>query len=197
MISRSEWKPKLYFDEGRTLRWSENLSEETKAALERGEVFTLLGENGEPYTQVLMDSWGSIKERPLSVAAGEWKPYAPGVTEALRRAFASQYWWARAREEERVQIVANWLFLGEHLRLSETELVDGATLQRKQPRLWIDGVERPPVALPGTLRAAMDELRAAVADLVQALKREMMSACARTRGWCRLFRKLFRRRRFR
>jgi hypothetical protein len=58
-----EYKPKEYFFNERTLDWGRSLSHEEMHALQDGEVFILLGKDGKPYSQLLMDSYGEIRER--------------------------------------------------------------------------------------------------------------------------------------
>jgi hypothetical protein len=61
-----EWRPKKYVDRGRTLRWEQSLSEATMAAMDAGEVFTLMGADGKPYSLVLKDSYGTIREKQVT-----------------------------------------------------------------------------------------------------------------------------------
>jgi len=61
----NEWNPKEYFSKGRNLTWGKDLNPEQKKALRKGEVFTLLGKDGKPYSKVLMDSYDQIRERNL------------------------------------------------------------------------------------------------------------------------------------
>ena len=56
------WKPKSYFDNGRTLRWGELLTPEQLICLDRGEIFTLCDESGSAVSRVLKDSYGEIRE---------------------------------------------------------------------------------------------------------------------------------------
>lgn len=56
------WCPKRYWHNGRLLEWGKGLSSEQKFALRRGEVFTLRDRSGTPYSLVLMDSYGAIRE---------------------------------------------------------------------------------------------------------------------------------------
>lgn len=58
----TEWKPKTYKNNGKKLQWGQDLSKETKVLMEQGEVFTLLGEDGAPWAELLMDSFGVIRE---------------------------------------------------------------------------------------------------------------------------------------
>jgi hypothetical protein len=62
-MSDHQWEPKEYHDHGRVLQWGQDLTGEQKAALRGGEVFTLLNESGEPHSIVLMDSYGTIREK--------------------------------------------------------------------------------------------------------------------------------------
>lgn len=59
------FEPKTYFDNGRTVEWGADLSEETKAALAAGEVFTLLDTEGTPHSRLLHDSYGTLREGPI------------------------------------------------------------------------------------------------------------------------------------
>ncbi|MCK9458724.1 MAG: hypothetical protein M0R80_03730 [Proteobacteria bacterium] len=59
------YNPKYYFDNARTLKWGENISEVNLESLACGEVFTLLGPDGEPHSKVLMDSHNQIREKKL------------------------------------------------------------------------------------------------------------------------------------
>lgn len=65
----SEWNPKEYHNEGKTLEWGKDLTEEQSAAMREGEIFTLLDEKGKPYSIVLMDSYDTIREKPISEKA--------------------------------------------------------------------------------------------------------------------------------
>ncbi len=49
-------------DHGRTLTWGVSISQPTVDLLKQGEIFTLLNEAGEPYSRVLMDRYGAIRE---------------------------------------------------------------------------------------------------------------------------------------
>ncbi len=57
------YNPKEYFFKGKTLRWGKDLSLGQMKALRKGEVFILLGKDGKPHSRVLMDSYGTIRER--------------------------------------------------------------------------------------------------------------------------------------
>lgn len=59
----SDYNPKEYFDNGRTLNWAENIPQDYMEGMNNGEVFTLLDIEGNPYSQVLKDSYGTIRER--------------------------------------------------------------------------------------------------------------------------------------
>ena len=61
----SKWNPKEYFSKKRTLTWDKDLTSKQMDALKKGEVFILLGEDGKPYSRVLMDSYDQIRERNL------------------------------------------------------------------------------------------------------------------------------------
>ena len=58
-----EWKPKEHFDNGRTVLWGKHLSRGTIAALDAGEIFTLLDQKGKPCSTILKDSFGTLRER--------------------------------------------------------------------------------------------------------------------------------------
>lgn len=62
----TEGNPKTYHDEGRTLKWGEDISIENMQALRSGEIFTLLNTEGEKYSTVLMDSYDQIRERKIT-----------------------------------------------------------------------------------------------------------------------------------
>ena len=61
----TKYKQKTYRYNGRSARWGEDLGPERMAALGDGEVILLLGENGEPYSWLLKDSYGKLRERPV------------------------------------------------------------------------------------------------------------------------------------
>jgi len=71
--------PKEYFHEGRTLTWGKDLSSKQMKALREREVFILLGEDGKPYSQVLMDSCGQIRERNLRKKQPKWDIAIKGI----------------------------------------------------------------------------------------------------------------------
>ena len=56
-----EWHPKEYEDNGKTLLWGKDLTEEQINLMEDGEIFTLLDEHGEFRSNVLMDSYGMLR----------------------------------------------------------------------------------------------------------------------------------------
>jgi hypothetical protein len=63
-------QPKTYFDNGRTVEWGKDLSEETLAAMDGGEVFTLLDPDGKPYSRLLRDAYGTQREGPIVDQSG-------------------------------------------------------------------------------------------------------------------------------
>lgn len=58
-----EYQSKEYFSKGRTFEWGKDLTPEQMKALRKGEVFVLLGADGEPFKRILMDSYNQIRER--------------------------------------------------------------------------------------------------------------------------------------
>lgn len=66
----SDWKPKRYHSTCRTVDWGKDLPAETMEALRGGEVFILLGPDGQPHCSLLMDSYDTIREGPWS--ASHW-----------------------------------------------------------------------------------------------------------------------------
>jgi hypothetical protein len=58
--------PKTYFDNGRILIFGKDIPEDKFLALQEGEVFTLLNIENKPFSKVLMDSYGTIRERPIT-----------------------------------------------------------------------------------------------------------------------------------
>jgi len=59
-----EWNLKSYFNDGREVKWGEDLTEEEMDALRKGEVFTLM-KDGKPVKCVLMDSYDSIRDATI------------------------------------------------------------------------------------------------------------------------------------
>ena len=57
------YNPKYYFDNARTLKWGENIPETNLENMACGEIFTLLGPDGNPHFKVLMDSCNQIREK--------------------------------------------------------------------------------------------------------------------------------------
>ena len=51
-----------YSDNGKTLDWGKDISEENMELLNDGEIFTLLKYDGEPHSLILKDSYGVIRE---------------------------------------------------------------------------------------------------------------------------------------
>lgn len=64
-MSITDWNPKDYHDDGRTLEWGKSLTPEQKDALRGGEIFTLLDRNGDPHSRVLMDSYDQTRQGPI------------------------------------------------------------------------------------------------------------------------------------
>jgi hypothetical protein len=58
-----------YFDNGRTLGWGNDLTADQKEAMTMGEVFTLLSEDGKPFSHVMKDAYGAIRERRIVILA--------------------------------------------------------------------------------------------------------------------------------
>jgi hypothetical protein len=54
------YKPKQYFNNGRTALWGHDLGEERMQAMDDGEIFTLLDVEGKPCLLLLRDSYGTI-----------------------------------------------------------------------------------------------------------------------------------------
>lgn len=59
------YQPKEHFSKGGTFEWGKDLTLKQMRSLRKGEVFILLGEDGKPYSRVLMDSYNQIRERNL------------------------------------------------------------------------------------------------------------------------------------
>jgi hypothetical protein len=59
------YSPKHYFDSARTLEWGKNITANNLERMACGEIFTLLGPDGEPHSKVLMDSYNQIREKKL------------------------------------------------------------------------------------------------------------------------------------
>ncbi len=57
-----------YEDRGRTFEWGKNLTPEQMDALRSHEIFTLLDADGKPVFKILMDSYGTIREKPITEA---------------------------------------------------------------------------------------------------------------------------------
>lgn len=62
---KGSYKAKRYYDNGRTLDWGKDLSPAEITALEDGEIFTLLSEDGKLFSAVLKDSYGRIREQKI------------------------------------------------------------------------------------------------------------------------------------
>lgn len=62
----ARWQPKNYFDNGRTIAHDADLSTEDLAALDAGEILTLLDERGLPSRRLLKDSYGTLRAGPLA-----------------------------------------------------------------------------------------------------------------------------------
>jgi hypothetical protein len=56
------YRPKTYFDAGRTVEWGKDLSQEVVAAMDAGEIFTLLDASGRPHARLLKDSYGTLRQ---------------------------------------------------------------------------------------------------------------------------------------
>ncbi len=54
----------VYADRGRVIFWGEDLGDDIALAMRSGEVFTLI-RDGAPVSKVLMDGFGTIRERPI------------------------------------------------------------------------------------------------------------------------------------
>ena len=54
-----------HHNNGKTLEWGKDISEENMDLLKQGEVFTLLDEDGEPHCLILKDSFGTIIEKEM------------------------------------------------------------------------------------------------------------------------------------
>ena len=65
-----EYKPKEYFCKFRTVTEG-CMSKEISLAMENGEVFIGLDKNHKPQHKVLKDSYGTIREKKISM--GRWK----------------------------------------------------------------------------------------------------------------------------
>ncbi len=48
---------------GRTANWGADLTPDEMQALREGEILILLGEEGRPHSELLMDNYGLIRER--------------------------------------------------------------------------------------------------------------------------------------
>lgn len=68
----TDWRPLENFNVGRTLNCGEDLSLETMLALDEGEIFTLLAEDGvTPHSLFLQDFYGIWRERRLNDVCSE------------------------------------------------------------------------------------------------------------------------------
>jgi len=72
-MSECKWNPKKYFFKGRTFTWGKILTQEQIKALKKGEMFTLLGKDGEPYSEVFMDSYNQIREQRIEKERSDQK----------------------------------------------------------------------------------------------------------------------------
>ena len=61
----ADWNPKAYRNTGKMLYFGEDISPENMQLLREGEIFTLLDEAGNPFSNVLMDSYDTIREAPI------------------------------------------------------------------------------------------------------------------------------------
>ncbi len=62
------WKPKDYFDAGRTLTWGNDIAAHEMDAMDAGEIFTLIAADGvTPHARVTRDSAGVIREEEIGV----------------------------------------------------------------------------------------------------------------------------------
>lgn len=68
-----------HFDNGDTLPWGENIPPDKTERLKAGEIFTLLDEHGEPLSKVLMDSFGTIRERLMDKSESACVPNGFGL----------------------------------------------------------------------------------------------------------------------
>lgn len=64
-MALSPYRPKMYFNDGRTLKWGKNISSEHMGALREGEIFTLLNSNNVPTYFIFMDSYNKIWESKI------------------------------------------------------------------------------------------------------------------------------------
>lgn len=56
---------KEYFNDDRTLEWGQNIPPEKLEGLRKGEILTLLDENGDPLKKIFMDSYDTIRQQKL------------------------------------------------------------------------------------------------------------------------------------
>src|SRR5690554_4067164 len=54
-----------YFDNGRTLEWGKDLSQEYFEAMSKGEIFTLLDNKGQPFRRIFKDFYGELREHQV------------------------------------------------------------------------------------------------------------------------------------
>lgn len=64
-VKRMFYDPKRYDDRGRTVKWGEDLSEETMISMRDGEVFILLDKEGKPYKKLLLDHYNQLRESAI------------------------------------------------------------------------------------------------------------------------------------
>jgi hypothetical protein len=61
----NKWKPLEYYNKGRTVLWGKDLTDEDMESLRSGEIFILLDEIGASYCEILVDSYGQIREHRI------------------------------------------------------------------------------------------------------------------------------------
>jgi len=64
--AEGKYEPKEYEDNGDTLHWGEDIPRDKSERMRNGEVFTLLGHDGRPYSKVLKDSYNAIRETRIA-----------------------------------------------------------------------------------------------------------------------------------
>lgn len=69
-IGKTEYSPKSHEDKGRTVESGRPLTPEEMQALRAGEILTVLSEDRSPYSRLLMDSYGTIREQPTQEEPG-------------------------------------------------------------------------------------------------------------------------------
>jgi hypothetical protein len=63
MRHKTDYNPKIYFDNDRKLIWGKKLNTEQLKAMENGEIFTLRDKSGAKHSRILKDSYGQIREQ--------------------------------------------------------------------------------------------------------------------------------------